>query len=41
MCYLAQKGLQVIPVQNGLVTSRIIPCLEPRKGRSPQLPHPS
>lgn len=29
--YLTQEGLQVIPVQNRLVT-RIVPCLEPRKG---------
>lgn len=33
MHYLAQEGLQIIPVQNWLVTSRIIPYLEPRKGR--------
>lgn len=37
--YLAQKGLQVLPVQSGLVTGSVI--LEPRKEkRSTQLPQP-
>lgn len=41
MHYLVQEGLQVIPVQNGLVTSRIVPHLESGKGkRSTQLPQP-
>lgn len=29
--YLTQEGLQVIPVQNRLMTSRIVPRLDPRK----------
>lgn len=29
--YLTQEGLQVIPVQNWLMTCRIVTCLDPRK----------
>lgn len=29
--YLTEEGLQVIPVQNRLMTSRIVPRLDPRK----------
>lgn len=40
-CYLTQEGLQVIPVQNWLMNSRIVPRLEPRTGRrSSHLLHP-
>lgn len=41
MHYLVQEGLQVIPLQNGLVTSsRIIPCLKPGKESHPNFHTP-